>query len=799
LVLSWAFWNGHDPILKERLFGLTSYQGNHGEDVKEEYFYADGVPSHAYMKYVYKYPQRPFPYAQLIKENGRRSAAEREYELVDTGIFNEGRYFDIVIEYAKASAEETVVKVEAWNRGPDPAPLWIVPQLYFRNRWAWEEERKQEPIIEPGADGKTGEEVCVVADDTAAAPLTNLLFEYRLGKRYLYGSGGGEVLFTNNEDAYTGKAPYKDAFHKAIAQGEKCGAKKGTKSCFVYRFSPIEPGQSKVVYLRLTPEAMKRPLADVERVIARRKKEADAFYAAIHPPRATEEEKQIQRAALAGMVWNKQIYLFDVDAWLQGDRLSTPPPASRLRLRNVHWRHLNSMRILSMPDKWEYPWFASWDLAFHAVTWGLIDLEFAKEQIWLLLFDQFQHPNGQIPAYEWEFSEKNPPVQAWGAWKLFEMEREREGKGDFDFLRRCFDKLLINFAWWVNRVDSAGYNVFEGGFLGLDNIGLLDRSDIVGSGAKLEQSDGTGWMAFFCLQMMRIALTLAERDPSYEGLATKFFQHFVYIARAIKTRDDVGCPLWNEEDGFFYDTLIQADGSFTQFKVRSLVGLIPLNAVEWVTAEELERHPEFRKNFLWFIRNRPQLVADCVFPHEGGNYLLSIVSEEHLARVLRYVWDPEEFRAEYGLRSLSKVHAKHPVVFKDKSITYEPAESVQKIKGGNSNWRGPVWFPTTYFLIASLEKFGQGLNLKTRVNGEKPATLQEMARSFAERLIKLYANGSGEAPPALGRFPLAKDPGWKGLVRFYEYFHPETGEGLGASHQTGWTGLIANLIDNYRR
>jgi hypothetical protein len=563
--------------------------------------------------------------------------------------------------------------------------------------------------------------------------------------------------------------------------------------------------KSVTLYLRLTSQQMTHPLEDVEAIIQKRKKEADLFYEKVHPKQATQEEKMIQRQAFAGLLWNKQIYIYDVNLWLEGDSGYAKPPDTRLLLRNQHWRHLNSMRILSMPDKWEYPWFAAWDLAFHCLTLALVDIEFAKEQLWLLLFDQFQHPNGQIPAYEWEFSDMNPPVQAWAAWRLYSMQKERTGKEDREFLKRCLSKLLMNFAWWVNRVDSSGNNVFEGGFLGLDNIALIDRSTRFAEGVRLQQSDGTGWMAMFCLNLMRISLELAETDPTYESLATKFFQHFIYIAHAMKVRGNRDYELWSEKDGFFYDVLTFPDGQFAKCRVRSLVGLIPLYAVDILEEEELKRFPEFYKNFNWFIQMRTKLVKDCILLTTKGKkkrYVLTLVNEEHLARILRYVWDPEEFRGEYGLRSLSKIHEQNPFVFKDKQIGYEPAESLHKVKGGNSNWRGPIWFPTTYLLIQSLKTFGDVFEdqIQIAASNEEPVDLQTMARSFSDRLLSLFKNDKSGKRPFFGEgFPFAHDPHWKDHILFYEYFHGDNGKGLGASHQTGWTALVANLIDEFNK
>lgn len=780
LVFAPAFWNGCDPILKERHFGLNPWEGNHGEDVKESYFYLDGTPTHSYMKYLYKYPQREFPYRLLLEENRRRGVQEPEFELIDTGIFEENRYFDIFIEYAKVSPEDICIRIQAFNRGPQAAPLHLLPQLWFRNQWSWGEKPLPEPDINVCSHASA---LCLVADDARLKSPANLMFDYHLGKRYFYGPKGADILFTDNENS--GRQYTKDGFHRAVIEGAQSvnPSQTGTKACFHYLLQ-IPAQESATLCLRLTSEPLQNPLDDVEKIVALRKSEADSFYAEVHPPKATEEERRIQRQAFAGMLWNKQIYLYDVNRWLEGDNPSAPPPEHRLSQRNSHWRHLNSMRILSMPDKWEFPWFASWDLAFHAVTFGLIDLEFAKEQLWLLLFDQFQHPNGAIPAYEWEFSDLNPPVQAWAALKLYEMEKEQKGEGDDRFLSRCFLKLLLNFIWWVNKVDSAGFNVFEGGFLGLDNITLVDRSVSLASGAVLRQSDGTAWMAKFCLNLMRMALELAKRKwKGYEALASKFFQHFVYIAHAMKIRDTHRYEMWSEKDGFFYDVLSYPDGSFSKFRVRSLVGIIPLFAVDSIQESELDELPDFKKNFMWFLANRQALVADCVFKTES-EYLLSLVNEKQLASVLGYLSNPAEFLSPFGMRSLSKFHESNPFHYKDWKVSYEPGFSLSKLKGGNSNWRGPVWMPMNYLLIQSLTKYV----------GFHPTGLEELTQDFVQRILSLYLPDDQGIRPFRGPDYPHGDPLWDPYLQFFEYFHAETGKGLGASHQTGWTALIANLI-----
>lgn len=805
LLFAPVFWNGKDPILKERFFGLTSSEGNHGEDVKEYYFHLDAVPTHSYMKYLYKYPQDAYPYQKLRDENRNRSIQQSEYELVDTGIFNDNRYFDIFIEYAKAAPEDLCIRIEVFNRGKEEAEFHLLPHLWFRNQWAWGDKRQAEPEITNGRPAQGA--ICITADDREMASPLTIAFDYHLGKRHLYGPAEGKALFTNNETHVSDQIGYfKDAFHKAIIQGEKSVNPDGvgTKACLHYK-EMIPGGKSKVFYFRFTNEELKDPLKDVEAIVSKRKEEANAFYAEIQPPKATEEEKKIQRQAIAGILWSQQIYLYDVNLWLKGDNTILPPPASRLEIRNVHWRHLNSMRVMIMPDKWEYPWFAAWDHCFHCLTAALVDIELAKEQLWLLLFDQFQHPNGQIPAYEWEFSDLNPPVQAWAVFHIFMMERERFGRDDRKFLERCFHKLLINFAWWVNKVDSSGNNVFEGGFLGLDNITVLDRSQVLPGGAKLEQSDGTGWMARFCLNLMRIALELSKKDDVYESLATKFFEHYVYIGAAMKKRGNQNYEMWSDRDGFFYDVLTYPDGKFAKFRVRSLVGIIPLYAAEVLKEETIKNFPEFYRNFSWFLENRKDLVESCVIPvtKEGKkHYVMALMNQHQLTSVLKYVWAPSEFRSDFGLRSLSKIHQEHPFVFEGKSVGYEPAESLAKVKGGNSNWRGPVWVPTTYLLVHALQRLSGAFEKKIEVTaGEEEAVdLQQMSASFGNRIIDIFKkNAEGERPCWGAQFPFRQDPYWCDHLLFNEYYHGETGQGLGASHQTGWSALVANLIDELRR
>jgi hypothetical protein len=815
LIFALALWNERDPILKERLFGLVPSEGNHGEDVKEYYFYLDSTPTHSYMKWLYKYPQREYPYSWLVEENRRRRGEGREFELLDTGIFDDDHYFDVFVEYAKASPEDIAIRVTVWNRGPEDAPIHLLPHLWYRNTWTWGSQSTPEPIVHVGSAGPGF--ISLLADDTPGQPLRNLPFLYRLGPRHLYLETDGDLLFTYNETnarrvygpgARSRKAYVKDAFHRRVVNGEDATNpdEVGTKACAHFR-RVVPAGGSVVLRMRLTPEAMAQPLAGVDKVVAARKAEADEFYGAIQPAAATDDERLVQRQAFAGMLWSKQIYLFDVNQWLEGDHPAYPPPPSRLAIRNTHWRHLNSMRILSMPDKWEYPWFAAWDLAFHCIPLVAVDADLAKEQLWLLLFEQFQHPSGQLPAYEWEFSDLNPPVHAWAVWRVYNMDRIRAGKADYEFLEKSFHKLLINFAWWVNKVDPAGNNVFEGGFLGLDNITVIDRSERLPAGAVLEQSDATGWMGMFCLNLMRIALELAKQNKAYEALATKFFQHYIYVGAAMKRMGGRKYQLWDEQDGFFYDVLRHPDGSFEKFRVRSLVGLIPLYAVERLEEQWIEPFAEFKSNFRWFLNNKRHIVQDvCFVVNQGGKrvHICAIVDEDQMKGLLRHVLDPEEFLSPFGLRSLSRHHASQPFHFGDRDVRYEPAEARSKIKGGNSNWRGPVWFPTSFLMIESLRKlgtaFGPSFQVPADGHGGPMRNLWEVAEDMANRLIGIFTRDATGRRPVYGNMrKFQEDPHWRDLILFHEYFHGDTGEGLGASHQTGWTGLVASLIDEWRR
>jgi len=833
-ILCWsmAFWNERDPILKERCFGVVPDEGNHGEDVKECYFYLDALPSHAWQRMLYKYPQRPFPYTDLVEENRRRGPGQPEYELIDTGVFDDGRYFDIVIDVAKEDEDTLVFRVTAHNRGPIRAPLHFIPQLWFRNVWSWSGEPGGTPVIRAAERG-------LLADDSAAPPLAGLLADTRLGPHLLELPPGMQRLFTDNETNAPrvfgswaqSRSPFtKDAFHRHIVDGEDDAVNPthtGTKACGWLR-AEIDPGECHEIFMRLVP-ADRPPTTDsaVRAVLLERRKEADEFYAAIHPEKATAEERKVQRQAFAGLLWSTQSYLYDVDVWLDGDDPRWPPPAARQQGRNRRWRHLNSMRVLSMPDKWEYPWFAAWDLAFQAVVMALVDGHAAKEQLWLLLFEQFQHPNGQIPAYEWEFSDLNPPVHAWAVWRVYNMDRIRSGHADRDFLEKCFHKLMLNFTWWVNKVDREGNNVFEGGFLGLDNIAVLDRSEPLPGGAVLEQSDGTGWMGMFCLMMMRMALELAKENATYEGLATKFFEHYVYIGAAMKMMRG-GRTLWDAEDGFFYDLLRFPDGSAVPFRVRSLVGLIPLYAVERLEVRWIEPFDVFRENLRWFLENRRDIVERSVTTVQNDHdatHVLTVVDRDQLLHLLARVVDPNEFLSPYGIRSLSRFHLEHPFTFGEASVRYEPAEATERLKGGNSNWRGPVWFPTSFLIIETLRKLEKafGGTVKVALNADQPMadmrgsegigagamsakmlSLSGVAAHLADRLIRLFLPDPDGYRPIYGPRGTRKaelfahDPHWRDLVWFFEYFNGDTGEGLGACHQTGWTALVASLIDEWR-
>ena len=800
LCLGLCLWNGRDPILKERLFGLTGNEGNHGEDVKECYFYLDSTPTHSYMKYLYKYPQREFPYQPLIDINRGRSRRDPEFELTDTGVFAEGRYFDVFVEYAKNGVDDIGVRITAWNRGPEDARLHLLPTLWFRNTWSYD----------PGQEKPLLEETVPLNGTLAVEALHE-----SLGPRWLFVEGHPSLLFTDNETdrqrlyGEPNPTPYvKDAFHRLLIDGESGAVnygQVGTKAAAHYLLE-IPAGACSTVRLRLVDRIPEEdPLGEeVDRVFARRIEEAEEFYAGVSRGLSV-EAAQVQRQALAGLLWTKQFYHYAVDRWLKEDELGRPF-SGRAQARNTGWRHLYNEDVISMPDKWEYPWYASWDLAFHCVPLALVDPDFAKEQLILFLREWYMHPNGQIPAYEWAFDDVNPPVHAWAVWRVYKIEKRLRGRADRDFLEKAFQKLLLNFTWWVNRKDAAGKNIFQGGFLGLDNIGVFDRSGPLPLGGTIEQSDATSWMGMFCLNMLAISLELARTNPSYSDIASKFFEHFVYISHAINHLGDENLQLWDEEDGFFYDALILPDGSSQLMKVRSMVGLIALFAVETLEPEWVRGLPGFERRMNWFIENRPHLREHVCCRHRDGERqrrLLAIVGRDRLRRVLRPMLDEGEFLSPYGIRSLSRYHAEHPysleVEGQGYEVGYQPAESVTGMFGGNSNWRGPVWFPLNFLIIESLQKFhyyyGDNYKVECPTGSGCMLSLWEVATELSKRLCRLFLpDGEGRRPAHGGRRSFQDDPHWKDLVLFYEYFHGDSGVGLGASHQTGWTALVAKLL-----
>ncbi len=805
-----ALWNGKDPILKERLFGLAGPEGNHGEDVKECYFYLDSTPTHSYMKYLYKYPQAEFPYTRLVEENRRRTKAEPEFELIDSGVFDEDRYFDVFVEYAKASAEEILIRITVHNRGPEAARLDVLPTVWFRNTWSW---------------GRGGERPI----HFEAAPDVIELHHRALGDRWLICDGEPELLFTENETnkrrifRTQNASPYvKDAFHELLVHGRADAvnpSRRGTKAAPLRRLE-IAARSSAEVRLILAPQDPAARLDAWEQagggaepfgvrfdeVFRERIAETDEFYDSIAPKTLSGDARNVARQAVAGLLWSKQFYHYVVRDWLDGDPGHPPPPPERRRGRNHEWTHVYNADVLLMPDKWEYPWYPAWDLAFHCVALASIDAEFAKEQLVLLLREWYQHPNGQLPAYEWSFSDVNPPVHAWAAWRVYKIDKKRSGAGDHRFLERVFQKLVLNFTWWVNRKDAQGLNIFQGGFLGLDNIGVFDRSAPLPTGGHLEQSDGTSWMAMYCLNLLAIALELARDNPAYEDMASKFWEHFLYIARAINRRDHGHADIWHEEDGFYYDVLHTPHGPPMSLKVRSMVGLIPLFAVETLEPELLHRLPDFERRMNWFIDNRPDLienVASMCTPGKGERLLLSVVRQDQLRRVLKIMLDESEFLSPYGIRSLSRRHRDQPFVLRvdgiEHRVDYAPAESASGLFGGNSNWRGPIWFPVNFLLIESLQKFhyylGDVFKVECPTGSKRSATLGEVAAEISRRLTRIFLrDGEGHRPLANGDRRFRDDPHWRDLVLFHEYFHGDTGAGLGASHQTGWTALAAKLL-----
>ncbi len=797
LCLGIVLWNGKDPILKERLFGLSNSQGNHGEDVKELYYYLDAVPTYSYAKMLYKYPQAEFPYKRLVEENARRSRQDSEFELIDTGIFDADRYFDVEIEYAKAGADDILLQVTIHNRGPEPADIHVLPQVWFRNTWSWFKEAKK-PSLEC-----VGEDVVLVNHEW-------------LRQRAVHFDRPDELVFCENETnlpklygTAPAAGPYKDAFHDYVIRGDKGSVhpqKRGTKAAGIYRRSiPVQGNIA--IRLRMSlgvPKA--RPFDNFDEVVALRRGEADAYYANLQRNIEDEDLRRIQRQAFAGMLWSKQFYHYDVMQWLDGDPAEPPPPA-RVKGRNSDWTHSNMDDVIAMPDKWEYPWFAAWDWAFHLTTLAIVDPKFAKEQLILLCQSWYMHPNGQLPAYEWNFSDVNPPVHGWAALHIYETERrQRGGQGDRKFLEVVFTKLLLNFTWWVNRKDPRGMNVFQGGFLGMDNIGCFDRSAPLPVDGTLVQSDGTSWMAMYCLNMLRIAIELAQEDNAYEDIATKFFEHFLMIGGAMTNLGGEGLGLWDDEDHFFYDWLMLADGRKMPLRIRSLVGLIPMFAVEVIDAKLLAKMPLFSKRLEWYLRYRPKLaalVSRWNTPGADDTRLLAMARAFRSTKVLERVLDEAEFLSSYGVRALSRRHLDHPYVFEENGfrseVKYVPAESDSDLFGGNSNWRGPIWMPINYLIIHSLRKyasfFGEGFRVECPTGSGRMMSLSEIADELRSRLTRIFRRDDKGRRPVNGTCEkLQTDPHFKDHILFYEYFHGDNGRGVGASHQTGWSGLVANMI-----
>jgi hypothetical protein len=814
-----ALWNGYDPILKERLFGLAGPEGNHGEDVKEVYFYLDSTPTHSYMRMLYKYPQVAFPYQQLVEENARRSKWDPEFELLDTGVFAGDRYFDVFVEYAKAAPEDILISISAINRGSQPATLYLLPTLWFRNTWSWS-NAGEHPVLRQN-HGYSHEEHDKLDHYLAFDPswLSVAAQHSILGDYVLYCEAADDLLFTNNDTnmqrlfGVPNAVPYvKDAFHGYLVRGNHAAVnpkRMGTKAAALY-VRTLAAGATLTLRLRLVKvihaSSTISPFANFDALFKLRQQEADEYYAALQPGHLDDDVRRVQRQALAGMLWSKQFYHYIVDLWLKGDSAQPPPASQRKYGRNSEWRHLFNERVMSMPDKWEYPWYAAWDLAFHCIPFALIDSAFAKSQLDLLLREWYMHPNGQLPAYEWAFGDVNPPVIAWAAWRVYKIDQQQTGYADRTFLESLFHKLLINFTWWVNRKDSEGNNVFQGGFLGLDNIGVFDRSAPLPTGGYIEQCDGTSWMGMFCLNMMTIALELALTNPVYEDIALKFFEHFLAIAAAMNNIADEGIKLWDEQDEFFYDVLHLPDDSHIPLKIRSLVGLIPLCAVETLEPAVLDALPRFKAHLTWFLTYRPdltRLVSHWQQPDAGELRLLALVRGHNMKRLLKRMLDPAEFLSDYGIRSLSKYHADHPyVLYVDgvaHTVYYEPAESRTELFGGNSNWRGPVWFPINYLLIESLQKFyhyyGDDFKVECPTGSDHYLTLNEVANELSQRLIRLFLPDETGRRPCFGADEtMQRDPHWRDYLLFHEYFHGDNGAGLGASHQTGWTGLVATVI-----
>ena len=804
-----SFWNENDEILKERLFGLSGPEGNHGEDVKEYYYYLDNTPTHSYMKYLYKYPHRAFPYYKLKVENENRDKDHTEFELIDTGVFNDDEYFDIFVEYSKADPEDICIKITVHNRGSKVAPLRVLPTIWFRNRWSWYENSNKPTLYE----------IDTKVEKISAIRLT----EEKRGEYRLFCAESDELLFTENNTNFKeiynseNKTDFvKDGFNDFIIHNRNDAVnphKTGTKAAAHYSLN-IKPNESRTIYLRLTKDDtlvekasnVKDFTAECEKIFIERIQEADEFYAEIIPENLNSDAKNVMRQSLSGMLWSKQYYQYVVKEWLEGDEPLPPPPEERLKGRNSDWEHLYNDEILSMPDKWEYPWYAAWDTAFHCISLALLDPEFAKRQLLLLLREWYMHPNGQIPAYEWNFSDVNPPVHAWAALRIYKIEAKNSDFADREFLEKIFHKLLLNFTWWVNRKDFEGNNVFEGGFLGLDNIGLFDRSSELPTGGHLEQSDGTSWMAMYCLNMLAIALELAKKNEAYEDVASKFFEHFVRISDAMNNIGSEDTELWDDRDGFYYDVLHLEDKRNIPLKIRSMVGLIPLFAVETIEDEWLDNLPNFKRRTEWFLENRPDLTEQIACMQAEGREnrrILSIVTKDKLTKILRYMLSESEFLSDFGIRSLSRFHKTNPYVFelggKSWTVDYEPGESTSGTFGGNSNWRGPIWFPVNYLIIESLQKFdyyyGDEFKIEFPTGSEKMLTLWEVSQELEKRLTTIFLKDEDGNRAVFGNTEkFQTDENWRDHLLFYEYFHGDHGFGLGASHQTGWTGLIGKIL-----
>jgi hypothetical protein len=798
LCFALALWNGKDPILKERLFGLTGSEGNHGEDVKEYYFYLDSTPTHSYMKFLYKYPQQAFPYNELVAENGRRGKHDPEFELLDTGIFNEDRYFDVQAEYAKIDIDDIAIRITVTNRSREAASLDVLPTLWFRNTWSWAGDTVPEIRIA----GESPQHISLLA--------TKPGFE----SYQLHCEGRPRPLFTENETNYArlygspNRSFAKDGINDAVVNGQQDAVNsenRGTKASVLYQVH-VESGASTVLRLRLSADVnAASAFNDFDTLFRRRKAEADRFFATIIPGTLGDDEQNVMRQSIAGLLWSKQFYHYVIKEWLDGDPNQPPPPSQRHSGRNGRWGHLYNADVLSMPDKWEYPWFAAWDLAFHCITLSIVDADFAKQQLSLMLREWYMHPNGQLPAYEWAFGDVNPPVHAWAVWRVYRIEQRRRGEGDIKFLESTFHKLLMNFTWWVNQKDADGLNVFEGGFLGLDNIGLFDRSSPLPVAGMIEQSDGTSWMAMYTLNMLTIASELARYNSAYEDVASKFWEHFLTIAHAMTHICADGKGLWDSQDGFFYDVLYARSGDWERMKVRSMVGLVPLFAVETLESADLDRMPGFTRRLDWFVKNRPDLTSNIARMHGGQNdrLLVSIIDQDKLRAILRLMLNEAEFLSPFGIRALSKRHRDFPYVKQvggmEYRVDYEPAESTSGLFGGNSNWRGPVWFPMNYLIVESLQKYhffyGDNLKVECPTGSGVMMTLAEVAEEISRRLTRLFLRGPSGRRPVYERMEkFQADALWNDLILFFEYFHGDTGAGVGASHQTGWTGLIAKLL-----